>query len=65
MIRISIFDDNDSLRETLALVFDATDDLLVTGKYPNALNAVDDADTHTPARSPPCNKPVKEAPALQ
>ncbi|AKD54487.1 response regulator transcription factor [Spirosoma radiotolerans] len=42
MIRISIFDDNDSLRETLALVFDATDDLIVTGKYPNALTAVDE-----------------------
>ncbi|GAB3780202.1 response regulator transcription factor [Spirosoma horti] len=42
MIRISIFDDNDSLRETLALVFDATDDLIVTGKYPNALTAVEE-----------------------
>ncbi|GAB4001734.1 response regulator transcription factor [Spirosoma daeguense] len=41
MIRIAIFDDNDSLRETLALVFDATDDLIVTGQYPNALQAVD------------------------
>ncbi|MFD2574375.1 response regulator [Spirosoma soli] len=41
MIRVSIFDDNDSLRETLALVFDATDDLIVTGQYPNALDAVD------------------------
>ena len=41
MIRISIFDDNDSLRETLALVFDATDDFIVTGQYPNALNAVE------------------------
>ena len=42
MIRISIFDDNDSLRETLALVFDASDDLIVTGQYPNALNAVEE-----------------------
>ncbi|QHV94160.1 response regulator transcription factor [Spirosoma endbachense] len=42
MIRVSIFDDNDSLRETLALVFDATDDLIVTGQYPNALTAVED-----------------------
>ncbi|GAB3926854.1 response regulator transcription factor [Larkinella terrae] len=40
MIRVSIFDDNDSLRETLSLVFDATDDLIVTGQYPNALDAV-------------------------
>ncbi|GAB3249370.1 response regulator transcription factor [Larkinella harenae] len=40
MIRVSIFDDNDSLRETLQLVFDATDDLIVTGHYPNALEAV-------------------------
>ncbi|GAB4033187.1 response regulator [Spirosoma gilvum] len=39
MIRVSIFDDNDSLRETLALIFDATDDLIVTGQYPNALQA--------------------------
>ncbi|QJD80233.1 response regulator transcription factor [Spirosoma rhododendri] len=40
MIRITIFDDNKSLRETLALVFDATDDLIVTGTYPDALDAV-------------------------
>lgn len=40
MIRVCIFDDNDSLRETLALVFDATDDLIVMGQYPNALDAV-------------------------
>lgn len=42
MIRISIFDDNDSLRETLALVFDASNDLIVTGQYPHALNAVEE-----------------------
>jgi DNA-binding NarL/FixJ family response regulator len=42
MIRVSIFDDNDSLCETLALVFDATNDLIVTGQYPNALTAVED-----------------------
>ncbi len=41
MIRISIFDDNDSLRETLALVFDATDDMIVMGQYPNAMDAVE------------------------
>lgn len=40
MIRVTIFDDNDSLRETLSLVFDATDDLIVTGTHPDALNAV-------------------------
>ncbi|WP_338873516.1 response regulator transcription factor [Spirosoma sp. SC4-14] len=40
MIRIALFDDNDSLRETLALVFDATDDLIVTGQYPDALDVV-------------------------
>lgn len=40
MIRVSIFDDNDSLRETLSLVFDATDDLIVTGQYAHALDAV-------------------------
>ena len=40
MIRVSIFDDNDSLRETLALVCETTDDLIVTGLHPNALNAV-------------------------
>jgi DNA-binding NarL/FixJ family response regulator len=40
MIRITIFDDNDSLRETLSLVFDATDDLIVTGTHPDALDAV-------------------------
>ncbi|WP_020601208.1 response regulator transcription factor [Spirosoma panaciterrae] len=41
MIRVSIFDDNDSLRETLALIFEATDDLIVTGQYPNALQAAE------------------------
>ncbi|GAB3940955.1 response regulator transcription factor [Spirosoma harenae] len=41
MIRVSIFDDNNSLRETLALIFDATDDLIVTGQYPNALQAAE------------------------
>lgn len=41
MIRICIFDDNTSLRETLALVFDATDDLIVMGQYPNALTVVE------------------------
>ncbi|QKZ14742.1 response regulator transcription factor [Spirosoma sp. KUDC1026] len=40
MIRVTIFDDNDSLRETLSLVFDATDDLIVTGTHPDALDAV-------------------------
>lgn len=41
MIRVCIFDDNDSLRETLALVFDATDDLIVMGHYPHAMDAVE------------------------
>lgn len=41
MIRVSIFDDNDSLRETLALVFNATDDLITIAQYPNALEAVE------------------------
>lgn len=40
MIRVTIFDDNRSLRETLALVFDATDDLIVAGTYGDALDAV-------------------------
>ncbi len=40
MIRVTIFDDNRSLRETLALVFDATDDLIVTSTYADALDAV-------------------------
>ncbi|GAB3912387.1 response regulator transcription factor [Larkinella knui] len=40
MIRVSIFDDNNSLRETLAMIFDATDDLISTGLYANALDVV-------------------------
>lgn len=48
MIRVCIFDDNDSLRETLALVFNATDDLIVTGQYPNALTAVEAVLSHQP-----------------
>jgi len=41
MIRISIYDDNHSLRETLALLIDATDDLLTKGLYDNALRVVE------------------------
>jgi DNA-binding NarL/FixJ family response regulator len=41
MIRLSLFDDNDSLRQTLALIFDATDDLIVVGQHANALNVVE------------------------
>ncbi|GAB3712405.1 response regulator transcription factor [Spirosoma flavus] len=41
MIRVSIFDDNDSLRETLGLIFEATDDLLTVGKYADALHVVE------------------------
>ncbi|UHG93948.1 response regulator transcription factor [Spirosoma oryzicola] len=40
MIRISIFDDNNSLRETLALIFDTTDDLITVGQYADALDVV-------------------------
>jgi DNA-binding NarL/FixJ family response regulator len=36
MIRISIFDDNDSLRDTLVMVFEATDDLIVVGQHADA-----------------------------
>ncbi|MBO0929421.1 response regulator transcription factor [Fibrella aquatilis] len=48
MIRVAIFDDNDSLRETLAMVFDATDDLIVVGDYPDALNVVDHVQQNKP-----------------
>ncbi|MBD2700802.1 response regulator transcription factor [Spirosoma sp. BT702] len=41
MIRVSIFDDNNSLRETLGLIFEATDDLLTVGKYADALHVVE------------------------
>lgn len=40
MIRISVYEDNDLLRETLALVFSATPDLWLIGQYPNALDVV-------------------------
>ena len=48
MIRVSIYDDNDSLRHTLALIIDATEDLLVTSQYPNALTAVEDVLNNQP-----------------
>lgn len=37
MIRVSIYDDNDSLRQTLVMLLDATDDLLPAGAYSDAL----------------------------
>lgn len=40
MIRISVYDDNELLRETLALIFSATPDLRLIGQYPNALDVV-------------------------
>ena len=40
MIRISVYDDNELLRETLALIFSATPDLLLIGQYPDALDVV-------------------------
>lgn len=48
MIRISIYDDNDSLRDTLALFFDTTDDLITTGTYANALTVVETVSIHQP-----------------
>lgn len=41
MIRVTIFEDNDSLRETLAQIIDDTDDLITIGQYPNALAVVE------------------------
>ncbi|OIN59336.1 response regulator transcription factor [Arsenicibacter rosenii] len=41
MIRVSIYDDNHSLRDTLALLIDATDDMLSKGLYDNAMRVVD------------------------
>ncbi len=41
MIRVSIYDDNHSLRDTLRLLLDATDDVLVMGDYADAMAVVD------------------------
>lgn len=41
MIRVSIYDDNHSLRDTLALLIDATDDMLSKGLYDNAMRVVE------------------------
>lgn len=48
MIRVSIYDDNTSLRETLSLVFDATDDLIPVGIYPDALRVVETVSADLP-----------------
>ena len=40
MIRISVYEDNELLRETLALIFSATPDLRLIGQYANALDVV-------------------------
>lgn len=41
MIRVSLYDDNDSLRQTLVLLLDTTSDLLPVGAYNNALQVVE------------------------
>lgn len=41
MLRISIYDDNDSLRETLALVLEMADELTLVGSYADALQVVE------------------------
>lgn len=48
MIRVSIYDDNNSLRETLALLIDATDDLLSKGLYDNAMRVVENVQADMP-----------------
>lgn len=48
MIRLAIFEDNDSLRDTLALVFETADDLFVSGQYPNALLGINEVLTTQP-----------------
>lgn len=40
MIRISIYEDNDLLRETLALILSAISDLHLVGQYANAMEVV-------------------------
>jgi DNA-binding NarL/FixJ family response regulator len=41
MLRVSIYDDNDSLRETLAMVVEMTDDLVLAGSYPDAVQVLE------------------------
>lgn len=41
MLRISIYDDNDSLRDTLALVLEMADELTLVGSYADALQVVE------------------------
>lgn len=41
MIRVSLYDDNDSLRQTLVLLLDTTSDLLPVGAYDNAMQVVE------------------------
>ncbi|MEZ0539958.1 response regulator [Fibrella arboris] len=41
MIRVSLYDDNDSLRQTLVLLLDTTNDLLPVGAYDNAMQVVE------------------------
>lgn len=41
MIRVSLYDDNDSLRQTLVMLLDTTNDLLPVGAYNNALQVVE------------------------
>lgn len=40
MIRVAIFDDNKTFTDNLSLLFDGSEDYLLTGVFPNALNVL-------------------------
>lgn len=48
MIRVSLYDDNDSLRQTLVLLLETTPDLLPVAAYENALRVVETVEQDKP-----------------
>ncbi|HEX6426673.1 MAG TPA: response regulator transcription factor [Niastella sp.] len=48
MIRITIFEDNDQLRPLLASIFEASDDFILAGAYPEATDIINDIQQEKP-----------------
>lgn len=48
MVTVSIYDDNDSLRETLAWIVESCDDFWLRGVYPNCMDVVESVKTDKP-----------------
>lgn len=48
MLRVSIYDDNDSFRQTIELIVEMSDDTTLSGSYPDALQVVQTVQKDSP-----------------